>query len=178
MFFLRTALIVNGSPPLFGLLVVSDRATAGVYEDGCFPALKGFLSDRGYDLELLEITPDGIKSVNRALKKHVDSGQYDVVLTAGGTGVAPRDTTPEATLPLLDRVIPGIAEAMRAASLEITPNAMLSRAVAGVRNRTIIINLPGSPKGAVENLSSVLDGIVHGSALIRDTGGDARCDNA
>lgn len=112
--------------------------------------------------------PDDFEQIRETLAAWADSGDYDVILTTGGTGFAPRDLTPEATLSVLERTAPGIPEAMRAASLKVTPHAMLSRSAAGIRKRTLIINLPGSPKGAVEHLEIVLPVLQHGVDLLRD----------
>ena len=113
------------------------------------------------------VCPDEITEIARTLRQWADEGGVDLIFTTGGTGVAPRDVTPEATLSVLDRVIPGIAEAMRAASAAKTPHAMLSRAVAGVRGRVLIINLPGSPRGAVENAAAIIDAAPHAVAKIQ-----------
>ena len=102
-----------------------------------------------------------------ALKHHADSGSIDLILTTGGTGVAPRDVTPEATLEVIDRVLPGMSEAMRAESLKKTPHAMLSRAVAGIRNQTLIVNLPGSPRAVRENLAVILPALTHAIEKIK-----------
>jgi len=112
------------------------------------------------------VCPDEIADIARTLRTWADDSNIDVIFTTGGTGVAPRDVTPEATLSVLDVVVPGIAEAMRAASAAKTPHAMLSRAVAGIRGSVLIINLPGSPKGAVENVSAVIDALPHAVAKI------------
>lgn len=152
------------TPLRVALLVVSDRASAGVYDDRCLPALVPFVESGGGTIVHTAIIPDGIDTVRKAIAELIDAGGIDLLLTAGGTGVAPRDLTPEATRPLIERDVPGIPEAMRAASLAITPHAILSRGVAGFRGTTLIVNLPGSPKGAVENLQAVWKGIVHGVA--------------
>lgn len=144
------------------LLVVSDRASSGVRADKCEEALRGFLESQGYTLACCAIVPDEAGQIGEALAKWADGGDYDLILSAGGTGISPRDVTPEATRPILEKEIPGIPEAMRAASLKITGRAPLSRGYAGIRNHTMIINLPGSPKAAVENLSAVFAAIVHG----------------
>lgn len=148
--------------PAIALLVVSDRASSGEYQDRCEPAIREFLNAEGYDLLSVSIVPDGVDSVKEALLELADSGKYDLILTAGGTGVSPRDLTPEATREVIEKEIPGVGECMRAASLKITSHAMLSRALAGVRGASIIVNLPGSPKAAVENLAVVFSGVLHG----------------
>jgi molybdenum cofactor synthesis domain-containing protein len=148
--------------PAVALLVVSDRAAAGVYDDRCAPLLKAFIEDNGGRLADVTIIPDGIDPVRSALRARLDAGGCDLILTVGGTGVSPRDLTPEATRPLIEREVPGIPEAMRAASRAITPNAILSRGLAGFVGSTLIVNLPGSPNGAVENLASVWSALSHG----------------
>lgn len=149
------------------LLVVSDRASAGVRADKCEPALRQALQNTPLRVTAVKVTPDEVGEIRSAISEWADSGMFDLILTAGGTGLHPRDVTPEATEPLLDRAIPGIPEAMRAMSLKITPRAALARGVAGIRKRTMIINLPGSPKAAVENLSFVLDAVIHGVAKMK-----------
>jgi molybdenum cofactor synthesis domain-containing protein len=149
------------------LLVVSDRASSGVRADKCEPALRQALQNTPLRITAVKVTPDEMGEISRAISEWADSGAFDLILTAGGTGLSPRDVTPEATEPLLERSIPGIPEAMRAMSLKITPRAALARGVAGTRKRTMIINLPGSPKAAVENLSTVLDAVIHGVAKMK-----------
>jgi molybdopterin adenylyltransferase len=117
------------------------------------------------------LLPDDASAIRDLLAQWSDSGEVDVILTTGGTGFAPRDVTPEATRAVIEREAPGLAEAMRAASLKITPHAMLSRIVVGIRKRTLIVNLPGSPKGAVENLQVILTVLPHAVQLLRDDPG-------
>jgi molybdenum cofactor synthesis domain-containing protein len=119
-----------------------------------------------------EIIPDEADLISAKLAEWADGGEFDLILTTGGTGVSPRDVTPEATESVLDRVIPGFGEAMRAASLAKTPQAMISRAVSGVRKRTLIVNLPGSPRGAIENLEAVWPAIPHALKKIQGDMGD------
>jgi molybdenum cofactor synthesis domain-containing protein len=123
---------------------------------------------QGWSVAKQAILPDDESAIRAALTEWADSGDVDVILTTGGTGFAPRDITPEATRAVIERDAPGLAEAMRAESLKKTPHAMLSRAVAGIRGRTLIINLPGSPKGAVENLQVVLPVLNHAAQLLGD----------
>jgi len=113
------------------------------------------------------VCPDDESEIRKILTTWADENGADLILTTGGTGLSPRDVTPEAALSVIDRVIPGMAEAMRAASMKKTPHAMLSRAIAGVRGRTLIINLPGSPKGAKENLEAVMPALEHAIAKIQ-----------
>jgi molybdenum cofactor synthesis domain-containing protein len=115
-----------------------------------------------------EIIPDEIERIKDALIHWADEMGLDLILTTGGTGFAPRDVTPEATKAVIEREAPGLAEAMRAESLKVTPHAMLSRAVAGIRGRTLIINLPGSPKAVRENLETILPALPHGIELLQE----------
>jgi molybdenum cofactor synthesis domain-containing protein len=156
-----------------GILTVSDRSSRGEREDASGPALLRWLEDRGVKAARLEIVPDEEDRIAAVLRKWADEEGFDIILTTGGTGVSPRDVTPDATLKVVERTIPGIGERMRAKSLEKTPRAILSRGVAGVRKQTLVINLPGSPKGAVENLDAVWDAIPHAVAKIR--GDESEC---
>ncbi len=149
------------------ILTLSDRSARGERADASAPALADWLAQRGYGVAQTEIIPDETAIIVSTLSQWADSGRFDLILTTGGTGVAPRDVTPDATLQVLDRVIPGIGEVMRSRSLLKTPNAMLSRAVAGIRSSCLIINLPGSPKGAVECLEAVWEAVPHGVAKIQ-----------
>jgi molybdenum cofactor synthesis domain-containing protein len=150
------------------ILTVSDRSFQGERDDLSGPALKDKIDCQGWEVAHLEVVPDDLKTIKNTLSTWADSGHQDVILTTGGTGFSPRDITPEATLAIIKRMAPGIAEAMRASSLEITQHAMLSRAVAGIRGKTLIINLPGSPKAAVENLDVILPVIPHAVQLLID----------
>ncbi|HMB21571.1 MAG TPA: MogA/MoaB family molybdenum cofactor biosynthesis protein, partial [Anaerolineales bacterium] len=140
----------------FGILTLSDRSARGERADTSGPALADLIRAEGWSVARQGMLPDELTAIRDLLISWADSGELDVILTTGGTGFAPRDVTPEATRAVIDREAPGLAEAMRAASLKITPHAMLSRVVTGIRKRTLIINLPGSPKGAVENLQVVI----------------------
>jgi molybdopterin adenylyltransferase len=150
-----------------GILTLSDKGAMGQREDLSGPALSGWLEQRNVETVLYEMIPDEETLISRKLIEWADMAGLDIILTTGGTGVSPRDVTPDATLKVLHRVIPGLGELMRMKSLAKTPMAALSRAVAGIRGKTLIINLPGSPKGAVENLEAVWDAIPHAVAKIQ-----------
>lgn len=141
------------SPIRFGILTVSDRSAHGERADASGPALVQAVQAAGWEASASAIVPDEQEQIEETLKAWCDRGKLDVILTTGGTGFAPRDVTPEATLVVIEKQAPGIAEAIRQASLRITPHAMLSRGVAGIRKKTLIVNLPGSPKGALESLA-------------------------
>ena len=154
------------------VITVSDRSYRGERADGGGPLVRQLLTDAGYDVDEIVIVPDEVEQIQDAL---IAAAEADVALivTTGGTGFSSRDVTPEATIAVCQRLTPGIPEAMRSASMAITPRAMLSRAAAGIRDRSLIINLPGSPKGAQENLEAVLPAISHGLEMLR--GGVADC---
>jgi len=152
----------------FGILTVSDRSSRGERADASGPALVEIVQSSGWYVTQQAVVPDNVSEIQDMLKTWADSEEMDVILTTGGTGFAPRDVTPEATRSVVERLTPGLDEAMRAASLEVTPHAMLSRAVSGIRNRTLIINLPGSPKGARENLQMVIPTLEHAVKLLRE----------
>jgi molybdenum cofactor synthesis domain-containing protein len=150
------------------LLTVSDRAAAGDREDRSGPILRSIIERQGWRIVEERIVPDEPAHIKEQLITWADEGIVDLILTTGGTGFSPRDNTPEATIEVCERMAPGLAEAMRSASQKITHHAMLSRAVAGIRQRTLIINLPGSPKGAKENLEVVLPALSHAVQLLKD----------
>ena len=152
----------------FGILTASDRSSRGERADTSGPALVHLVLEQGWSVERQALLPDDLSAIRDLLVSWADSGELDVILTTGGTGFSPRDIMPEATRSVIDREAPGLAEAMRAASLKITPHAMLSRIVTGIRRKTLIINLPGSPKGAVENLQVVLPVLPHAIQLLRE----------
>lgn len=149
-----------------GILTISDRSSRGERADASGPMLEKMVLEYGWQVVQTDILPDELMTLRDRLATWADSGGLDVILTTGGTGFSPRDITPEATLAVIDRAAPGLAEAMRAASLQVTPHAMLSRATAGMRGRTLIINLPGSPKAARENLEVVIPVLPHAIALL------------
>lgn len=149
------------------ILTVSDKGSRGERIDTTSVAIKEVLDPNLYEVVETKIVPDEIEDIKCELIRFCDDLKVDLVLTNGGTGFSRRDVTPEATLAVIEKLVPGIPEAMRAKSLEITPKAMLSRAVAGIRKTTLIINLPGSPKGAVENLNVVLPALQHGIEILK-----------
>jgi len=153
----------------FGILTLSDRSSRGERPDTSGLALARLVQSEGWSVTKQAILPDEGSAIRAVLIEWVDSGEMDVILTTGGTGFSPRDVTPEATRAVIEREAPGLAEAMRAASLKITPHAMLSRIVTGIRKKTLIINLPGSPKGAVENLQVVLPVLEHAIKLLQES---------
>jgi molybdopterin adenylyltransferase len=161
----------NSAPTVrVGVLTVSDRSARGERSDVSGPHLIRTLAE-GFPEARVILTgtlPDERAELSALLVKWADDVRLDLILTTGGTGFAPRDVTPEATRDVIDREAVGLAEAMRAASLLVTPHAMLSRAVAGMRGRCLIINLPGSPKGAVENLTTILPVLPHALELLRE----------
>jgi molybdenum cofactor synthesis domain-containing protein len=151
-----------------GILTVSDRSSRGERADASGPALKKIVEEQGWSVTQQSLLPDDEDAIRDLLIAWADTGDLDVVLTTGGTGFAPRDVTPEATRAVIQREAPGLAEAMRATSLKVTPHAMLSRIVTGIRKKTLIINLPGSPKGAVENLQVVIPVLPHAIQLLSE----------
>jgi molybdenum cofactor synthesis domain-containing protein len=156
-------------PIRVAILTISDRSARGERPDAAGPALIQAIEARGWQVTETAILPDDRPAVERKLAGWCDSACCDLLLTTGGTGFAPRDVTPEATLAVIQRAAPGLAELMRLESLKITPHAALSRAVAGIRARTLIINLPGSPKAAVENLGFLLPILPHAIDLLQDS---------
>ncbi|MCX7822040.1 MAG: MogA/MoaB family molybdenum cofactor biosynthesis protein [Syntrophobacterales bacterium] len=155
------------------IVTVSDRCSLGEREDLTGAKLKSLLQEEGYRIIDLRIVPDERDRISEVLRELCDTVGCDLVITNGGTGVSPRDVTPEATKDVIDREIPGMAEAMRAESLRKTPYAMLSRAIVGVRGKSLIINLPGSPSGAVENFMAIRVSIPH--ALEKIQGDPSEC---
>ena len=153
--------LASPKPIRAAILTVSDQGSRGQRTDQSGPALSRWLSERGVEIAVAAMVADEQPLIASTLQQWSDSGDADLILTTGGTGVSPRDVTPEATLQVLHRIIPGFSEAMRAASLAKTPYAILSRAVCGIRHRTLILNLPGSPAAAVENLEAVWPAVPH-----------------
>ena len=152
----------------FSILTVSDRSFRGERPDASGPALVALVESQGWQVARQDVVPDEQDVIQMTLETWADSADTDIILTTGGTGFAPRDVTPEATRAVVDRLTPGLDEAMRASSLQVTPHAMLSRAISGIRKRTLIVNLPGSPKGATENLQVVLPALEHAVRLLRE----------
>ena len=148
------------------ILTVSDRAARGERPDASGPALRERLERAGHRIVQSAIVPDEPPEIQSVLCRWADGGEADVIVTTGGTGIAPRDRTPEATLAVCERTVPGIAEVMRHAGLVKTPHAMLSRGIAGVRRRALIVNLPGSPRAAVESLEAILAALPHAVDLL------------
>lgn len=163
------------SPPAysFAVLTLSDKGSRGEREDTSGPYLVDCLRQQGYGLQSYAIIPDQLPVIVDALIDLADRQAVDLIVTTGGTGVAPTDVTPEAMLQVIDREVPGMAEAMRAESLRKTPHAMLSRGKVGIRGRTLIVNLPGSLKAARENIEVILQVLPH--ALEKIGGGTADC---
>jgi molybdenum cofactor synthesis domain-containing protein len=155
------------------ILTMSDKGASGERTDASGPALGKWLADKGVATIQYKMIPDDMATIVATLEEWSDSGRFDLILTTGGTGVSPRDVTPDATIQVVERIIPGFGEVMRIKSLEKTPHAIISRAIAGIRGKALIINLPGSPKGALENLEAVWPAIPHAVAKIQ--GDPAEC---
>lgn len=151
----------------FGILTASDRSARGERPDLSGPALAELVQSQGWEVTQQAIVPDDISAIEKMMIGWVDGQTVDILLVTGGTGFAPRDVTPEATRAVIEREAPGISEAMRAASLKVTAHAALSRGVTGIRGDCLIINLPGSPNAAVENLQVVLPVLEHAVELMK-----------
>ena len=163
----------NESGYTCGVLTVSDRGSRQEREDTSGPALCILLEREGFKVLDSAIVPDEATDIQKGIINWIDQQHIDLVITTGGTGLSPRDITPEATRPIIDLEIPGISEAMRMASFKNTVNAVLSRGLAGIRKQSIIINLPGSKKAALENLETVIKALPH--ALYKLKGGQKDC---
>lgn len=147
-----------------GILTLSDKGSRGERVDTSGPGLREVLAEQlaaGFEIVAYEVVPDETDVIQAKLKSWADELYLNLILTTGGTGVAPRDVTPEATLAVIEKQVPGMAEAMRHYSLQKTPMAVISRAVVGIRGRSLIINLPGSPKGARESLEAIIKALPH-----------------
>ena len=152
------------------VITISDKGYRGERVDTSGPNLVSILQDKGYDVVRTNILPDEREMIKEELMKCADELGIALVLTTGGTGFSPRDITPEATMEVVERVTPGIPEAMRAESMKITPKGCLSRSAAGIRKRTLIINLPGSKKASQENILAVIDPVEHGLEMLLGEG--------
>ncbi len=155
-----------------GILTISDRSARGERPDASGPLLAELVAgELGATGIRTEVIPDDLEVISSTLIAWCDGGELDLILTTGGTGLAPRDNTPEATRAVIEREAPGLAEAMRAAGLQKTPHAMLSRGICGIRGRTLIVNLPGSPRAAQENLAVILPVLPHAVELLKEEPG-------
>jgi molybdenum cofactor synthesis domain-containing protein len=159
------------------VITVSDKGFSGEREDTSGPLAAQLLRDAGYAVQAVSLVPDERALIEAELRRHADELGSALILTAGGTGFGKRDVTPEATLTVCERLVPGIPEAMRACCLPITSRAMLSRAVAGIYRDTLIVNLPGSPKAVRENLKPVLPALEHGICMLLGTKGECAADH-
>ncbi|MGI5901786.1 MAG: MogA/MoaB family molybdenum cofactor biosynthesis protein [Desulfitobacteriia bacterium] len=155
-----------------GVLTASDKGSRGEREDLSGQVIRELVEELGWEVKIHEIVADEQKLIEEKLIRYADEMRLDVVFTTGGTGFSPRDVTPEATMAVVERLTPGFPEAMRWESLKVTPRAMLSRATAGIRGKTIIINLPGSPKGVRECLNVVLTSLEHGLDILQGRAGE------
>jgi molybdenum cofactor synthesis domain-containing protein len=155
-----------------GILTASDKGSAGQREDLSAVAIREIITGLGWRVDVYRLVPDDLEALKEALVDMADRDGVDLILTTGGTGFSPRDNTPEATRAVIHREVPGIPEVMRAESLKKTSRAMLSRAVAGIRHRTLIINLPGSKKAVVECLEAIIDALPHGLEILTGRGGE------
>jgi len=163
-------------PPPYraAIVTVSDSVAQSTREDLSGPAVRRVLEGAGWTIKSTEVLPDDFSLIRERLGALTSDVDVDAVFTTGGTGVSPRDRTPEATLAVVDRLVPGLPEAMRASGRALNPHAMLSRAAAGIRGRTLIVNLPGSPRGAVESLKVILPALPHAAQLLRgDVGSES-----
>ncbi|HEX77891.1 MAG TPA: MogA/MoaB family molybdenum cofactor biosynthesis protein [Dehalococcoidia bacterium] len=149
------------------ILTISDKGWRGERVDASGRLIAEIISGLPAQVVKYEVVPDEAGMISAKLREWADSGHIDLVLTTGGTGLGPRDVTPEATLAVTSRLVPGLAEAMRAESLKLTPHSMLSRAVAGIRKRCLIVNLPGSPKAVRENLAVIMPALPHALEVLR-----------
>ncbi len=156
-----------GRPMRAAIVTLSDKASTGLRADTSGPTLRDLLRDLGAEVGEPLVIADDRELIERTLADLADGGEIDLVLTTGGTGLAPRDVTPEATLAVADRMAPGFAEAMRSASLRVTPHAMLSRAVSAVRKKTLIVNMPGSPKACREHFAIIAPALGHAVETLR-----------
>jgi len=158
------------------ILTISDRGSRGEREDSSGPLIREMIKDLPAEVIHYEIIPDEEERIIEALTRSADQCKADLILTTGGTGLSPRDVTPDATLKVIQKEVPGFAEVMRAESLKKTPHAMISRAIVGIRGRSLIVNLPGSPKSVRENLSVIFPALPHALSKLR--GDPSECGQA
>lgn len=149
------------------VVTVSDSVSQGKGEDRSGPAVSGRCQELGWEVVSTQVVPDDRITIEKLLAMHADSGSVNLIVTTGGTGIGPRDTTPEATAAICSKLLPGFAELMRQTGIKSTRRAVLSRAVVGVRAQAMIVNLPGSPKGAIESLDAIADLLPHACDVIR-----------
>lgn len=159
---------MTSAPIRIGVITVSTRSSRGERPDASGPALVESAVQAGWKVAKTSLIPDDLAELMKLLVEWADSGDMDIILTTGGTGFSPTDITPEATQAVIQRNAPGLAEAMRSSAMHLTPHAMLSRAITGIRGRTLIINLPGSPKGATENLAILMPALPHAVQLLQE----------
>jgi len=155
-----------------GIVTASDKGSRGERIDQSGAVIRDMVRSINGQVVQYEVIPDDKEIISETLVRFVDQEKLDLIFTTGGTGLGPRDVTPDATLEVIDKVVPGIAEVMRMESLKKTKRAMLSRAVAGVRNRSLIINLPGSPKAVLECLEVILPALPHGIEILKGEAGE------
>ena len=148
------------------IITASDKGSKGEREDLSGPAIKEIIEPEGYEVTVYKVLPDDQETLENEMKRIADEGLADIIFTTGGTGFSMRDVTPEATIAVSDRLVPGIPEAMRAYSMTITNKAMLSRAAAGIRKQTLIVNMPGSPKAVKESLEYIIGPLRHGLEIL------------
>lgn len=154
------------------IVCMSDKGARGEREDLSTKVIEKIVTEKGYKIVKKILIPDKYELIKETLKNICDNNEADLILTTGGTGFAKRDVTPEATLEIVDKIVPGIPEAIRAYSMSITKRAMLSRAAAGIRKSTLIINMPGSPKAVDESLSFIIDSLSHGLEILVGSASD------
>ncbi|WP_443863257.1 MogA/MoaB family molybdenum cofactor biosynthesis protein [Fusobacterium ulcerans] len=154
------------------IVCMSDKGARGEREDLSTKVIEKIVTEKGYKIVKKILIPDEYELIKETLKNICDNNEADLILTTGGTGFAKRDITPEATLEIVDKIVPGIPEAIRAYSMSITKRAMLSRAAAGIRKSTLIINMPGSPKAVDESLSFIIDSLSHGLEILVGSASD------
>ena len=153
-----------------GIVTISDSCSKKTHEDESGPTIKKMVEAKGLKVERYEIVPDERETIKGAVINMVDIMQLDMVLTTGGTGIGPRDVTPEAVKPLLDKELPGVSEQLTTIGAQNSPRAILSRGLAGVRRQSLIVNLPGSPRGVEESLNAILDVLIHSVDMIHGKG--------